>query len=515
MSKDKFICESAKSRVNSNSSNAFDACDSANIPVSDACDASASASVTKDAYDNPEMVNKIAIRALILLLIAYVFGTLCLQGFNLLFKQVGTDVSSPEQASLITGLPGIVLGIACFIYGSLGDFVSLRKLVTVGLSTLFIGSVFGFLANFFFTSHLWSVILARMIQSAGEQVAGSAYLVIVSKYLRKDLKVIFFGLFTAGYQISAAIGIFTAGLLSSISWRYFFLIPAITIFFLPALRRYLPQNNGNGRKIDRIGFVIFGAAVAILTVFFSYHVWWMLVISIVLFIIFGIYINKAKNPFVTPSFFKNKRWLSAMLVLMFLYFTNYCFTPIFNRLGGELYKLTTFDVAHYVVCAFVVAALAGTSSGKIIARVGRKNAVILASVLMAIGWAISGFFVMSGFFALTFGACVYYAGCGLMYSPLVSIILDSLPVEETGRGCGMNDLAMSVTTSIGIVIFYGLINNRSLEGFSLIGLKGSAAGFSNVLLIGSVVSLLGLFVFVIRNYVYSRKTKRSSKSVKA
>lgn len=127
MSKDKFICESAKSRVNSNSSNAVDACDSANIPVSDACDVSASASVTKDAYDNPEMVNKIAIRALILLLISYVFGTLCLQGFNLLFKQVGTDVSSPEQASLITGLPGIVLGIACFIYGSLGDFVSLRK----------------------------------------------------------------------------------------------------------------------------------------------------------------------------------------------------------------------------------------------------------------------------------------------------------------------------------------------------------------------------------------------------
>lgn len=464
--------------------------------------------LNNDAYENPETRNKIAVRALILLLISYVFGTLCLQGFNLLFKQVGSDVGSPEQSSLITGLPGIILGIALFIYGSLGDFVSLKKLVTVGLLTLFTGSIFGFVANFCFEPHLWSVILARMIQSAGEQVTGSAYLVIASKYLRNDLKVIFFGLFTAGYQISAALGIFTAGLLSSISWQSFFLIPAITIFFLPVLRRYLPQNNGNGNKIDTIGFMIFGTAVALLTVFFSYHIWWMLIISIGLFIVFGIYISKAKNPFVAPAFFKNKRWISAMIVLMFLYFTNYCFTPIFNHLGDELYKLSTSDVTHYMVFAFIIAALAGTSSGKIIARFGRKNAVIIASLLMALGWLVSSLCVMSGFLALAVGACIYYAGCGLMYSPLVSTILDSLPVEETGRGCGMNDLAMSITTSIGIVIFYGLIDNHTLEGSSFIGAKGSAAGFSNVLLIGSIVSILGLLVFVIRNYVCSKLDKK-------
>ena len=32
----------------------------------------------------------------------------------------------------------------------------------------------------------------------------------------------------------------------------------------------------------------------------------------VLFIGFGVYISKAKNPFITPAFFKNTRWLMAI-----------------------------------------------------------------------------------------------------------------------------------------------------------------------------------------------------------
>ena len=141
-----------------------------------------------DPFDDPVTSNKMAVRALIPLLITFVLGTLCLQGFNLVFQQVGADVGAPAQASLITAFPSIVLGIVCFIYGSLGDFVSLKKLVTFGLVTLFIGSIFGFVANYFFAANLWTVIIARVLQTAGEQVAGSAFLVVATKYLRNDLR---------------------------------------------------------------------------------------------------------------------------------------------------------------------------------------------------------------------------------------------------------------------------------------------------------------------------------------
>ena len=284
-----------------------------------------------DPFDDPVTSNKMAIRALIPLLITFVLGTLCLQGFNLVFQQVGADVGAPNQASLITAFPSIVLGIVCFIYGSLGDFVSLRKLVTVGLVTLFVGSIFGFVANYFFAANLWTVIIARVLQTAGEQVAGSAFLVVATKYLRNDLKVIFFGLFTAAYQLSASIGVFAAGMLSSIAWQFLFLIPSVTILFLPILLKTLPSKSGNGQKVDAFGFVIFGFATAFLTLFFSYMAWWMLVVSLLLFVAFAFYINKASNPFITPAFFTDFSFISAIVIIFPAFFSKKNFTFTTSR----------------------------------------------------------------------------------------------------------------------------------------------------------------------------------------
>lgn len=394
-----------------------------------------------DPFDDPVTSNKMAVRALIPLLITFVLGTLCLQGFNLVFQQVGADVGAPAQASLITAFPSIVLGIVCFIYGSLGDFVSLKKLVTFGLVTLFIGSIFGFVANYFFAANLWTVIIARVLQTAGEQVAGSAFLVVATKYLRNDL------------------------------------------------------------KVDAFGFVIFGFATAFLTLFFSYMSWWMLVVSLLLFVAFAFYINKASNPFITPAFFKNTRWLRAICLILVFYFVNYALSPIFNAIGTNIYGMTTTQVSLHIVWAFVVAAVVGTCSGMIIRKIGIKAGIVTAGTLMFLGWTGAAFCVNSGFVVLTLCACVFYAGCGLMYSPVVSTVLGTIEKDESGRGVGMNDLAMNVSPSIGIAIIGSLLGSNALAGSSVTGATGDAANYSNLLLIAAGTALLGLIVF----FVFKKK----------
>lgn len=461
-----------------------------------------------DVNDVDDTTNKMAIKALILLLITFILGTLCLQGFNLVFNQVGEDVGAAEHAALITALPSIVLGIVCFIYGSLGDFVSLKKLVTVGLITLLVGSLFGFIANFMFQPNLWTVIIARVLQTAGEQVAGSAYLVIATKYLKNSLKVVFFGLFTAGYQLSASIGVFAAGILSSIHWQYLFLIPVITIFFLPVLLKNLPSQNGNGDKVDGWGFAIFGIAVMFLTLFFTYSQWWMLLLAAVLFIGFGVYITKAENPFITPAFFKNTRWLAAICLILVFYFVNYCLSPIYNSIGANLYNMDSRAVSGYIVWAFICAAVCGVCSGMVVRALGKQVTIVIAACLMIIGLVGGAFNVSNGFLVLTLFACLFYAGCGLLYSPVVSSVLDTLPTSESGRGCGLNDLIMNVTASIGITIIGGMIGSSSLAGHSIVGTTGDAASYSNLLLICAGVIVLGLLVFfVFRKKIYSTETK--------
>lgn len=456
-----------------------------------------------------EATNRMAVRALIPLLITFILGTLCLQGFNLVYNDVGADVGATTgQAALITAFPSIVLGIVCFIYGSLGDFISLKRLVVVGLVLLLIGSVFGFVANFFFAPNLWTVILARVLQTAGEQVAGSVYLVVTTKYLKPALKVVFLGLFTAGYQLSASIGVFAAGLLSSIAWQYLFLIPAVTILFLPLLLRNLPAQNGNGAKVDAFGFAIFGIATMFLTLFFSYMAWWLLLVAAVLFIGFGVYITKARNPFVTPAFFRNTRWLMAISLIAVFYFVNYCISPVFNAIGGELYRMSTGQVSSYLVWAFLCAALFGTTSGLIVRKIGLQTTLITAGCCMMLGFLGASVFINAGFLALTLCACLFYAGVGLLYSPVVATVLGTLPTEESGRGVGMNDLVMNVTASIGITVLGGLIGSPSLQGGSLFAGSGAAAGYSNLLLICAAVILLGLVIYLMfRRRIYAEEPR--------
>lgn len=475
--------------------------------MSDSATAAKDGSPSQSSSQQAEITSDMAVKALIPLLITFVLGTLCLQGFNLVFQEIGESVGAPGQASLITAIPSIVLGIVCFIYGSLGDFVSLKKLVVVGITLLVFGSVLGFVANYYFTANIWTVIVARAIQTAGEQVAGSVYLVVATKYLKDSLKVIFFGIFTAGYQISAAIGVFAAGFLTSIHWQYLFLIPAVTVLFLPLLLKNLPNKTGNGEKVDVIGFTIFGLATAFITLFFSYKSWWMLAASAVLFIVFAIYIHKASNPFVTPAFFRNKRWLMAISLLLLFYLPNYSFSPLFNGISTKVFHLTTSQVSLHIVWAFVVGATVGICSGWIVGKIGRRAAIITAGCMKILGFVLAVFCVNLGPIALTIAGCIYYGGGGFLYSPLVSTVLGTLSKDESGRGVGMNDLAMNVSSSIGIAIIGGLMSSPTLSIGSINGTTGFAANYSNLFLIDAGMIVVGLLIY----FAFNKKIYSESK----
>lgn len=453
-----------------------------------------------------EANNRMAIGVLIPLLITFILGTLCLQGFNLVFQQIGKDVGAPQQAPLITSFPIIVLGIVCFIYGSLGDFVSLKKLVYFGLGMLVVGSVLGFLLNYYFTPNLWTVIVARVLQTAGEQVAGSAYLVVTTKYLKPSLRALFFGIFSAGYQVSAAVGVFAAGILSAISWQFLFLVPAVTILLLPFLRN-LPDHNGTGSKVDTVGFLIFGFATAFLTLFFSYKLWWLLLVAIGLFLVFGIYIHQARNPFITPAFFKNTRWILAILLIAVFYFVNYCAGPLVNAIARDVYHLETHEVSNYLAWSFIIAAVTATLAGAIVRKIGRTPVIIFSASLMALSFILPAFFVDKGMGWVYIMSFMFYGGTGLMYAPVVSTVIDTLPTSESGRGVGLNDLIMNVTASIGIATFGGSLFGGAGESTSITGLTGAAATFSNIMLICGAIFVAGLVYYLVV-YRYIARTPR-------
>lgn len=432
--------------------------------------------------------------SMIMLLVIFILGNLCMQGFNLVFTQIGTQLGAPEQASLITALPGIVLGIVCFIYGSLGDFVSLKKMFTVGIVLLLVGSLLGFFCNF---GNIWMVIIARCIQTAGGQVAGSVYLVLAARYLEGHEKVTFFGIFTAGYQLSTAIGVLAGGFLVSLGWAIIFLIPVISVFFIPTILHHLPDEAYGNVHIDVPGFVIVGIALGLLTMFFTYMNWWLLLASVVFFIAFWIYIGKAKQPFITHKFFANAKWLMSLGIFFILYFFNFAIAPTFNNLGAQVYGMTSGDVSLMLLGAFLVATFFAVMSGAIDGKLGHRATIIMAIVFMIAGFALCAVLVAAGPVALGFSIALVYAGVGLFYSPVVDTVVGTVEPSEAGRAIGMNDLALNTAGSIGIAIFGGMMGIPAFADSGLTPSVDYAGPFATLFWIYCGIAVVGLLWYLV------------------
>ena len=121
-------------------------------------------------------MNKMAKIAIPIVLIIFTMGVLQQQAFGMIYVNIGDQLGQANLAPLITSIPGIVLGIVCVIYGSLGDFVSLKKMMILGTIVFVLGSILGCFGDL----SIWIVIAARTVQSAGWQVSGSIFLVPVS-----------------------------------------------------------------------------------------------------------------------------------------------------------------------------------------------------------------------------------------------------------------------------------------------------------------------------------------------
>lgn len=413
------------------------------------------ASEESDTAVDVAAVSAKARKTLFPLLFVYLLGTLAIHAFNLVFHEIGADLDAGASASLITAIPGVVLGIVCFVFGSLGDFISLRRMTVIGIMVLAAGSIGGFLLH---GSLLW-VIVFRVVQTVGFQTAGSAYLVIVARYLKPGEKLLWFGLFTASYQLGTAAGVLIGGWLGSIDWSLMFLVPLLGLFTLPVLMRNLPDM-GTGAHVDVPGFALFGAGILFLTLFFSLSQWWMVAVSVALFILFVVYIAKAREPFMTTSFFTNRRWATAVLTIVIIYFINFAISPMLNALGGEVYGMGAFQVALVMLVPLLLAACSGALSGRIAGYIGRFAAIVLGCTLMAVGLVAMAFASGVNMVAVGASLAVFYIGMAMLYSPVSSTVLDALGPEEYGRGVGMNDLALQGGGSVGIAVFGGYIAVR-------------------------------------------------------
>ncbi|MHC5228712.1 MFS transporter [Enterococcus sp. LJL99] len=457
-----------------------------------------------------EKMNKMAKKAIPLILLIFIFGILEQQAFGMIFVNIGEQLGTPNLASLITSIPGIILGIVCVIYGSLGDFVSLKKMTILGVIIFVVGSAIGFI---FGPMSIWAVVIARVLQSAGGQVAGSVFLVLVSKYISKEDRVIYYGIFVAVFRFSAALGVVAAGYITKIDWRWLFAVPLVSIFFIPSLAKNLPDDKAEGANIDWFGFASIGAFAGAMTMFFTDMTIFWAISSVVTLIIFIIYINKAKNPFITPEFFKNPAFIATMIVIFVGYFFSYTLNAGINAIGLNVFNIDSAEVSTMLVWSILLAAVLGFVCGPVVKKIGRSAAIIMALLFMGLGLLAIAFAIPYGkIMTLAIAPCVYYFGTSFFYSPIVDTATLTVTPQESGRVLGVNDLVQAITGSVGVAVFGGMMSSGAMSGGSITGVEtGVASTYSNVFLLGGAIVLAAMVIFILTKkmiYKYSSSIKR-------
>ena len=454
-----------------------------------------------------EKMNGMAKRAIPLVLIIFIFGILQQQAFGMIFVNIGLELGSPELAPLITSLPGIALGIVCVIYGALGDFVSLKKMTLWGVILFVIGSIIGFA---FGSMSIWVVITARMLQAIGGQVAGSVFLVLVSKYITQKERVVYYGIFVAIFRFSAALGVIAAGYVTKIDWRWMFAIPIISALFIPSLVKNLPDEHAKGAKIDGWGFVLIGVLTGAITMFFTDMNMMWAIASIVSLIVFIVYINKAEDPLITPKFLKNPALVATMVVIFVGYFFSYTLNAGVNAIGLEVYGIDSAQVSNLLVWSILLAAVLGFVCGPVVKKIGRSASIIMALAGMGGGLIAIAFSIPHGkVAALAIAPCIYYFGTSFFYSPIVDTATLTVSLEESGRVLGINDLVQAITGSIGVAVFGQMMSAGVMSGGSIVGVEaGVASTYANVFLLGGGIILSALVIFIVcKKMIYSTSRK--------
>ncbi len=412
-----------------------------------------------------------AARVLLPLLGIYALGTVSLQGFNLVYLRVAADIGAGDASGLITAIPGIVLGVACFLYGTLGDFIPLRRIVDAGVALIVAGSLLGFL----FSSSLAGIIIARALQTLGYQAAASAYMILATGIADPKRRSLYVGLMCAAFQGGTAIGMLSGGLLADVNWALLLLTPLGGLAFLPIMGRRVPARASAGR-VDVVGLAIFSGLALLLTLAASDPCWWLIGGLILGGVIFWRYIGRARSPFITRSFFTNVPWARSVSLIVIIYCMNFTVAPLMNGIGALTYGLNPAQVSIRLLPAYCVALTTAMTSGTVMARIGRGATVRGCVSLILAGTALLALFMSSGPWIITVAMCLIYAGFGALFTPIYDTVFATVAPGQNGRAVAMNDLAMQGSAAIGIGVFTPWLASGSFHAIALVCVGAATTG---------------------------------------
>lgn len=440
---------------------------------------------------------------MLVLVLAVFIAVLNTSMVNVVVPVIGEEFGASEGQVgwVITGYL-LVYAVGIPLYGRVSDLFSLRTTFTLGLLTFAVGSLLCALAP-----NLLFLVFGRVVQAAGGAAIPALASASVAKLLPTEDRGAALGLIVSSVGIGAAVGPVVGGLVDDFAgWQaLFYGTLLLTLLLVFGAWFVLPHTTPTGEHwFDLPGGILFGLAAGLFLFgitqgqvagFASPTSWGSFVGSAMAAVGFAWRITRTAHPFASPELFKNRPFVSAVLIGFFTMLANVsCLVSVpllISQVNGLPSASTGLVLAPGAVAVAVFAPITGRLSDRVGVRlpITLGLAIMLLSVLFLSAFAAgaSPTVVAIGMFGLGLGfACVN--------SPVTSAAAAALDEQEVGVGLGIQQGIFFLGGGVGPAVVGAFLAARREGGAEALNpfYTLDAAHFSDAFLLMSLALLLGL-----------------------
>ena len=443
---------------------------------------------------------------LFLLVVASAVGVIVMNGSmtNVALPTIGEQFGASEgQAGwVITGYL-LVFAVGIPLYGRLADVYSLKKTFAAGLVGFAAGSLVCALAP-----SLPVLVAGRMVQAAGGAAIPALSSTAVAKLLPPGERGASLGLIVSSVGVGGAIGPVVGGAVVGLAgWHaLFYGTLLLGLLLLPAALRVLPDTvsekpsssfdlPGGALLALAAGLSLFGVTEGQALGFSAPLSWGSFAAAALCAFLFALRINTARDPFVSPSLFKNRAYLACAAVGFFGMLANLTSLVLVPLLLSQANGLGAGAVGLALAPGAVATAVLSPAAGRFSDRTGTRPPILAGMLVMFLSLlALSAFGAGASPLVVAAGILGVGAGFALFTSPNTNATAATLPPDQIGVGLGIYQMLFFLGAGAGPALVGAFLASRRAGGEPALNplYALDSAPFSDAFLLLALCALAGL-----------------------
>jgi EmrB/QacA subfamily drug resistance transporter len=386
--------------------------------------------------------------------IASFLGCIDLTVVNTILPAIGRDFSMPLQtAQWVTSIFMVALSACMVPVGTLADNLGRKKLLIAGMAIFGVASLCAGVA-----AHFWTLVLFRFVQGVGCAILYTVSGAIVSYTFDTSEQGKALGILFGANGIGLALGPIIGGLFAgALDWHDAFLINIPLILISLTLCVWaIPEFKESARKqLDVAGcaLLVFGLTtlVGYLSIDGTRLRAWLLPASIVAIALFVRHELRTRAPIVEFHFFREARFVSALLATFFLAFY-YCIVlltlPLFF---ASVLQKSDIAIGLFLLPATVTFSIASSWIGGHSERIGPPRIIVAGLSLFVVAALLLAFAATrQDAYGFVPPLILFGIGWGAILGPSTLVALGALPRENAAVAMGTSWTVHNIGGASGI-----------------------------------------------------------------